>query len=195
MIGSLARKLRGKPEVSGEALKSFIAAESAFLTQRNSFEYCRARSGLNWQALFSEAIFREGLEICRWTAYPAILSDILIVVSMRLGNAQAARAALPALYADILREQSASAGRTDDWTNAIAAFTARLAEPRPDDLHEVARVGARVLFESLPIHPALRGHDGEMVVNSIRFGMVSFVEKLDERFPPASLVAALAPPA
>ncbi len=196
MIDRLARRLRGESDVTGAALRSFIAAESAFLTQRNSFEYCRARAGLNWQALFSEAAFRDGLEICRWTAYPAILSDILIVLSMRLGDATAARAALPALYGEILRQQSHGAGRADDWTDAIAAFDARLADPSADDQEagEVARVGARILFEALPIHPALRGHDREMVVNSIRFGMVGFIEKLDERFPRGVLAAALAAP-
>lgn len=193
MFGALSKLLRGEGKTSGADLQSFIAAESAFLTQRNSFEYCRARAGLNWQALFSEFPFRQGLEICRWTAYPAILSDMLMVVAGRLGADDDARARLPALYAAILAAQSRNAGRTDDWAGAIRTFTDRLADPQdrnrqPD---EISTVGALVLFQALPIHPALRGHDQEMVVNSIRFGMVGFTDKLDERFPPETLAAAL----
>ncbi len=195
MIARLARMLRRGTQVPSADLKAFIAAESAFITQRNSFEYCRARAGLNWQALFSERQFRDALEICRWTAYPAVLSDVLVVVAGRLGNVEVAAAPLTALYADVLADQSRAAGRTDDWTEAVAAFAARLAAtdaaPRPPD--EIARTGARVLFDALPIHPALRGHDREMVVNSIRFGMVGFVKKLDEQFPRDRLATALAP--
>lgn len=195
MLSSLSRMLRREGKISRADLQGFVAAESAFLTQRNSFEYCRARAGLNWQALFSEIPFRQGLEICRWTAYPAVLSDIMMVIAGRLRADSAAHAELPGLYAAILVGQSRDAGRVDDWTGAVAAFAARLAEADGKSLQpdEIARAGARILFEALPIHPALRGHDREMVVNSIRFGMVGFVEKLDERFPPDLLAAALRP--
>ena len=43
-------------------------------------QYCRVRTGLNWDELFREQAFLDGLEVCRWEAYAALLADVAELV-------------------------------------------------------------------------------------------------------------------
>ena len=42
-----------------ESLAEFMAAQSAFVAQKCTIDYCQARSGLMWPKLEKEAAFRE----------------------------------------------------------------------------------------------------------------------------------------
>jgi hypothetical protein len=49
------------------------------------------------------------------------------------------------------------------------------------DVHrpgEIARMSGARIFDLLPIHPTVRQYDREIVINSVRFGMVAFSETL-----------------
>lgn len=180
---------RPDPVVDGAALRAFLMAESAFAAQKTTVEYCRARSGLLWQKLFAETAFREALDVCRWGAMAAVLADQIIVVEGYLrrhaaGREAALGEALTALYEDILHgyadippEQRAG------WEDLIADMPARMARAQLGEPHgpaDIARVSAARVYDLLPIHKSLRGHDREMMVNAIRFAMVGFHRKLTE---------------
>ena len=66
-----------------------MAAQSAFVAQKCTIDYCQARSGLMWPKLEKEASFRNALDRARWEAYPLVLSDVGIIIE------GAARSAIP----------------------------------------------------------------------------------------------------
>jgi hypothetical protein len=183
---------RQEPVADVAGLRDFLAAESAFLAQKTTVEYCRARSGMLWQKLFGEQAFRDALDV---------LADQVIVTEMFLrrhadGREAALAGALERLYRQVL------AGYGDvppqqrvHWDELEAEMGARLARLQlgpphaPDEIAKTA--GARV-FDLLPVHKSLRGQDREMMINAVRFGMVGFHRKLTEVITdPAALVAAL----
>lgn len=186
----LSGLLGGPPRiVDAEGLRRFLASESAFLAQKSTVEYCRARAGLLWQKLFEEQAFREALDVCRWGAMAVVLADQVVVVEGVLrphaGDAEAELgAALAGLYEEILRgydevppEQRAG------WDDLIAEMPARIARVQLGPPHgpaDTARTAGKRVYELLPIHKSLRGHDREMMVNAVRFGMVGFHGKLGE---------------
>lgn len=165
------------------AFAGFAGREALFLAQKTTIEYCRARSGFNYEKLFKEAMFIEAFDVARAEAYAACLSDVLLVSEARLrravpaGREPAFEAALRRVYGIALATMSPPAGDAARWEAAASAFAtrlarARLAPPRRPD--EIARHGGRRLFEALPFDRSVVAHDGEMVVNSMRFAMVRF---------------------
>jgi hypothetical protein len=188
-------------------LRSFLTSEAIYLSQKATIDYCRARAGLGWENLAREPVFMAELEKTRWQAMAAVLADMLIVTegvlrpaagvdSWRLG------AGLGTLFGEILDAAPAPDGARMAWEETRREWPARmgraqLAQPRNPG--EVARVSAQRVFDLIPIHASLRRDDREMVVNSVRFGMVAFSEKLERSLTrPEALVAeliALAPDA
>lgn len=200
MLKALAGLLRKPaPVADKEALRAFLASESAFLAQKTTVEYCRARSGFFWQKLFAEDEFRTALDICRWGAMAAVLADQMIVTEGLLrrhaaGAEAALGTALIALYEDILRGYAADVAPEQrvGWDDLIADLPVRMARAQLGEPHspaEIARSSGERVYHLLPIHKSLRGHDREMMMNAIRFGMVGFHRKLEEVLrDPAALV-------
>lgn len=189
----------GPSITSAAELSGLLTREASFLAQKSTIEYCRARAGLNWYKLFKEQVFLDALEVCRWEAFAAVLSDMMLVVEARLrphatGAEERLAGRLAALHDAILASHAPPAHRAAGWSDAMAALPprllrAQLAPPQTPDRIAVA-AGARI-FEMLPIHPRLRGHDREMVINSIRFGMVGFNDVLGRRLALEPLIAEL----
>lgn len=197
----LARLWRsGRPIRDIGELNAFLEQEAAFLSQRSSTEYCRARAGLNWTKLFLEKNFVDALSACVWRSFAAVLTDVLLVTETLLrpyappGEEIRLGERLADIGEDILRRHPVPPTVPEGWGPAIENIRSRLrvtslAAPRaPDD---IALTGARTLFSELPIHASLRGHDEEMVINSVRFGMVSFHTKLLERVDAGAVAKAL----
>jgi hypothetical protein len=192
--------LRGSAPIrSGDALAAFLRAEAAFLAQRTTIEYCRARSGLNWSKLFKEAAFIGALDRARWEAFASVLEAMVLTVEGVL-RAHAAGAEprlaerLVALHREILGGYAPPAHRPEGWADYLEALPRRLAQVQlgpPHGADPFAGAAGERVFEVLPIHPRLRGHDREMVVNSVRFGMVAFMEKLQRRLAAPDLAASL----
>lgn len=174
---------------SPEELAAFLKAESAFLSQKTTVEYCRARAGLFWEKLFREAAFAEALEICRWGSMAAVLADMLVVTEAYLRPHAATDARplgerLTRMLDEILASYASEAGPPQaGWDELRAGFPARMARVQlgaPHDPSQIARTAGARVFDLLPIHPRLRGHDREMVINSLRFGMLAFWQKLHD---------------
>lgn len=193
-----------RPVADAAALRDFLASEAAFLSQKSTVEYCRARAGLLWQKLFEEADFRHALDICRWGAMAVVLADQVVVTEGFLRPHAAGRdadlaAALTGIFEDILRGYAeVPPEQRVGWDDLIAEMPARMARVQLGQPHgpaEVAKTAGDRVFELLPIHKTLRGNDREMITNAIRFGMVGFYNKLEESVrDPATLVRNLANP-
>jgi hypothetical protein len=187
----LAALWRGVPRVTdARGLQTFLDRQAAFLAQKTVVEYCRARSGLNWQALFNDSSFQAALEESRWSAYVAVLQDMLLVAEGYLRPYVAAQPPvltwwLEAALRSILdsHRTDAPAGHVAAWPEATATFSRRLARAQlgePHDPAQIAEAAGAIVFDTLPIHSRLRSPDREMVVNAIRFGMLAFFDRLRE---------------
>lgn len=190
------RERRGKI-VDGAGLADFLAAQAAFVSQRATFDYCRARAGVAWPQLFRASEFGQALELCRLEAYAAVLGDVGEVALIFLRSCGAEDARLAQAVADCLglalRRQAAPPPRAS-WEEVLAGHAARLhramlAPPRP--VREVGRTSAKRVFEVLPIHTDLKAHDREMVTNNIRFLLCGVYAEMERRLDGAALAQAL----
>jgi len=177
---------RGRRVETVEELRDFLAGEAAYLSQRTTLEYCRARAGLGWQKLLSEPQFTAALEACRWQSMAAILGDVIVVTegSLRPCAGESAPSLVPALtglFAAILDAASAPDDARAEWRLLPEELAARLARAQLGPVRnpgEIAKISGARMFDLLPIHPSVRANDREIVVNSVRFGMVAFSEAL-----------------
>lgn len=174
-------------------LVSFLAGEAAFVSQKCTFEYCRARSGLNWDKLFKEAAFAEAVEASRWRGFAAVMSDLVLVAEGRLrpmaGDRGAVLAqALAGVAADALAFFEEARARTDmDWTAEAADIAERLGRAQlapPKHAHEIGLRSGAIVYEALPVHPDIRAYDRELVTNNIRFNLARSAMTMEERFRP-----------
>jgi hypothetical protein len=193
----LARSRRPTIAAPGD-LADLLAAQTAYVSQRTVLEYCRARTGLNWDKLFKEEAFVQAVEICRWDAYAVLLPEVaeLALIQLRRRGALDPRAYLPGLVetarAALLRHPVPAHRST--WTEASAAIErqlalALLAEPRP--VHLMGFGASDAIFDVLPIHPDLRREDREMFTNSIRFALCRVFEEMSRRLDVPALEASL----
>lgn len=194
----LFRRRRQPPVRSSGELADFLAAQSAYVSQRTVLEYCRARTGLNWDKLFKEQAFVDSLEVCRWEAYAALLAEVAELVLIRLrtegdGEAAAYVPGLEEAARSALLRHPVPAHRTD-WQGAFADVDrhlarALLAEPRA--VHLVGLDAADAIFDLLPIHPDLRPQDRTMFQNIVRFALCRVFGEISRRLDVPALEAAL----
>jgi hypothetical protein len=175
MIGLLQRLAVGRVRAATAAgLADFLAGRAAFVSQKCTFDYCRARAGIGWAQLFRDDEFGRALHRCRWDAYAAVLADVGEVALVYLRH-QGGEAPVAAGLSEVLRaalQRHPVPAHRASWEDAVAAAEARLhrammAEPRA--VHRIGRKSGGVVFEVLPIHTNLKEHDREMVVNNVRF--------------------------
>lgn len=175
MLALIQRLVAGRPRIATAAgLADFLAGRAAFVSQKCTFDYCRARAGIGWAQLFRDDEFGRALLRCRWEAYAAVLADVgeVALVYLRHQGGDAAVAdGLAAALRDALHRHPVPAHR-DGWDDVTTATEARLyralmADPRA--VHRIGRKSGGVVFDVLPIHTNLKAHDREMVVNNVRF--------------------------
>ena len=180
-----------------EGLADFLAARAAFVSQKSTLDYCRARAGVGWPQLFREDEFGRAMERCRWEAYAAVLGDVGEVALIYLRHAgfdgPPLAAGLAGVLGDALLLHPVPSHRRG-WDDVLAAQAAQLhrgllAPPRP--VREVGHGSARRVFEVLPIHTNLKAHDREMVTNNIRFLLCSVYAAMESRLDGQALGTAL----
>jgi hypothetical protein len=189
MIAKLKALLRAPPIVSTAELRDFIAGESAVIAQKTAMGYCTAKTGSFSYALFQERRFIDALAICRWEAFAAVLSDMLVIVETFLRphapeQGAVIGRALAGMYASILRSHPAPRHRPEGWSEAIAAFERRLAAAQagpPVEPAAVATASGRRLYEVLPLHTNYRVDDEHVIVASVTFQMVGVWDTMRRR--------------
>jgi len=189
---------RSAPVTTAGELAECLAAHTAYVAQRSVIEYCRARTGVNWDKLLAEPSFLDRLEVCRWEAYAVVLAEVteLALIRLRRDGANDPEVYLPALVeaagAALLRHPVP--GHRTSWSDAADAVEhhlarALLAAPRP--VHLLGLHSADVIFDLLPIHPDLRREDREMFRNSLRFAICGAFDAMTRQFDVPALEAAL----
>jgi hypothetical protein len=177
---------RSRQVTTVDELRDLLSREAWYLSQKATIDYCRARAGLGWHALVSEPDFVAALNACRWQAMVAVLGDAMIVTEGFLrphvaDEAQRLAAALTAVFAAILDASAAPEDARAGWRALPDELAARLARVQMGPVHsaaEIARTSGTRVFELLPLHPSVRVDDREVVINSVRFGLVAFSETL-----------------
>ncbi|WP_372005616.1 hypothetical protein P7L68_12000 [Tistrella mobilis] len=181
------------------ALDRFVEAQSAYVAQRMTIGYCEIKAGPLRHSLFREAGFQVLLERSRWEAFAAVRADMAVAVRDRLRPHADQPAAIEAALVEDFAASMAAAphftDRPDGFVAEVEALAARLARGRVADPQPPARIfalGGDRVFDCLPIHPSLRGHEREMIVNGVCFHAVGALAKADLRFDWPALAADLA---
>jgi hypothetical protein len=183
---------------TSDELADFLAAQTAYVAQRTVLEYCRARTGLNWDKLFREQPFIDSLEVCRWEAYVEVLAEVaeLALILLRRQSPADPQAYLPgvaaATRAALLRHPVP--GHRTSWDEASAVVEQHLAQSllaAPRAVHLAGFGAADAIFDHLPIHPDLRREDREMFRNSVRFALCRVFDEMTRRLDVPALGQAL----
>jgi hypothetical protein len=183
---------------TSDELADFLAAQTAYVAQRTVLEYCRARTGLNWDKLFREQPFIDSLEVCRWEAYVEVLAEVaeLALILLRRQSPADPQAYLPgvaaAAGAALLRHPVP--GHRTSWDEASAVVEQHLAQSllaAPRAVHLAGFGAADAIFDHLPIHPDLRREDREMFRNSVRFALCRVFDEMTRRLDVPALGQAL----
>jgi hypothetical protein len=193
----LTRKRR-PPVATLDELADFLAAQTAYVSQRTVLEYCRARTGLNWDKLYREQAFVDSLEVCRWEAYAEVLAEVaeLALIVLRRQSPADPHVYLPGIAAAagaaLLRHPVP--GHRTSWDAASAAIEQHLAQSllaTPRAVHLAGFGAADAIFARLPIHPDLRPEDREMFRNSVRFALCRVFDEMTRRLDVPALAQAL----
>jgi hypothetical protein len=193
----LTRKTR-PPVATLDELADFLAAQTAYVSQRTVLEYCRARTGLNWDKLYREQAFVDSLEVCRWEAYAEVLAEVaeLALILLRRQGPAEPQVYLPGMAAAVgaaLRRHPVP-GHRSSWDGAAAAIGQHLAQSllaAPRAVHLAGFGAADAIFARLPIHPDLRREDREMFRNSVRFALCRVFDEMTRRLDVAALAQSL----
>ncbi|MEC9345259.1 MAG: hypothetical protein VYB54_03465 [Pseudomonadota bacterium] len=189
---------RPAPVADLDAVARFQRERAAFISQKCTVEYARARAGILWSRLFSEKAFMEALRAGQFVAFAAMLGD---VSELLLGKLRTATAADPARLGALLSRMAGDslapcpppAGRSG-WDAELQAIIVQLdgamvAPPRP--AHAIPGRSVAIVYDSLPIHDNLKGHDRAVIDAHIRFQMARAAEDLERRIDGPALARAL----
>jgi hypothetical protein len=186
VFGQLTKLLRRRRVATVAELREFLTREAIYLSQKATIEYCHARAGLGWQRLLTEPAFVAALEACRWRAMAAVLADMIVVAEgffrpHAVQDREDLAEGLAAAFFEIVDGSPLPTTAPDDRTALGHEIGARLGRAQLASVRnpgEIAKTSGERVFDLLPIHPSLRVYDREVVVNSVRFGMVAFSETL-----------------
>jgi hypothetical protein len=199
-FAEIAGRLRKPKIATPESLAAFMAAQSAFVAQKCTIDYCQARSGLLWPQLEKEQVFRDALDRARWEAYPVVLSDVGVMIEGLMRPALKAPALLPfaswltQTYGDCLNRYGPPRHRDPDatWDGDVERFRHRLgqaqmAAPRP--VHEVGGESGRELHRLMPMHPSITKLDATMIANNVKLRLARVYEDLERQGDLAAIAA------
>lgn len=189
LLDSVAAGLFGKAQsiADASALADFMDSRAAFLAQKCVVEFCRVRSGVYWQKLFSEKEFQAELTKSRWRSYPPAYAMVAEMTEGALRPAAGIRQRkLPGVLVNLAKQifsrYKVPEGEADDfWTGAAELVEARLATtqagpPRP--VRNIPNPTARLVFNALPIHKDIVTNDYDYIFNNLRMNLLRAHEDL-----------------
>jgi hypothetical protein len=189
LLDSVAASLFGKtaPISDAAALSDFMDSRAAFLAQKCVVEFCRVRSGVYWQKLFSEKEFQAELAKSRWLSYPPAYAMVAEMTEGALRPAAGIRQRkLPGVLANLAKQTFSRYKVPDEtaddfWAGAAELVGARLAAtqagpPRP--VRNIPDPTARLVFDALPIHKDIVTNDYDYIFNNLRMNLLRAHEDL-----------------
>lgn len=203
MLKALFQRWRRPAIATGEALGAFLDQNASLIAQKTIIGYCNVKTMLPLPELTREKQFSDALEISRWEAYAAALSDLFMVAEGRLRGAVRGReydlvARLADLHATVLSRHPAPAHRPEGWASDIAAMRQRLTTAQlapPMAMSDISLTCAERIFSTLPIHESVREPDKPAVVANVQFMMVGMAHRFEAEIDSSAVAADLLGPA
>jgi hypothetical protein len=194
MFQAVLHYVRPPPLRDLGALRRFLSGEASYLAQRSTYEF--SRNTLAWfgQWAFGDDKFNDAFRFCRWEAFAAVLADMTVLThdALRATTADDRLAdRLVALYEDMLLEYPLPAHRPAGWNDLMPELGARLRLGVARGPAEVAVTAARRIYDVVPVRSANLQADYQALEGAIRFGMVSFHDRLRQRLRADQIVPAL----
>jgi hypothetical protein len=203
ILGVFARERRRR--IAGApALEGFLVSRAAFAAQKVTVEYCRARAGIGWRQLTSEAGFAAALETCRWEAFAAVYPDVAETCQILLRQGGAPReAAGPGLGAAARRallahpvppHRAATGGGWGDVAAELAPRLERALLAAPRAVHTLGHPAVARILELLPYHPRVKNADRDIIENGLRLALCGIYAELERKADVTRLAAGLGVP-
>ena len=178
-----------EPIDSLDALEDFLDSRSAFLAQKCIYEYSRARSGINFQKLFKEQEFQDAIFKSTWSSYPIACAFVCEMVEGQLrpfagSDPGPLAAGLGALSVRVFDRHPLPPGAPPTfWNDAIESVEQHLARAQlhaPKPVRDIPMERVQEIYDNLPIHPNLTGHDYVLIQNNIRTNFVQIYVEFDK---------------
>ncbi len=195
---TLGRSGAGAPCRTPDELAALLAGEAAFVAQKATIEYCRARAGCDWAKLFDQDEFALEMARSRWSAFPLLLGDLAELTQVLLRRAGQLRAARPDRLGPVIRAALRFHGEPaipldlETIEHEILDRLARALADEPRPAHLLGRTSGRRLFDLLPLRTDQRA-DREVVENNVRFLLCGAYARLEEAIDVGALARALEP--
>ncbi len=201
-ISGISAHFRGGPPVdSRDKLIEFLDTRSAFLIQKNIFDYARARSGPYFKVMIKEPDFMRAVEVSRWTGYPTGLAAVAEIVRGVLFEGADRKALNDAVSSAALaafdKYPPPEVIGADAWKQARETLLQRLTQM---DLHppklakDVILPYAKLIYDAQPIHEEMRRSDYEMIQSQLRVNMITMHDEFDKAADKPALLADLGVP-
>jgi hypothetical protein len=190
---------RRKPPIdTREKLVDFLDSHSAYLIQKNIFDYARARSGPYFSQIIKEEAFKRSVDVARWTGYPTGLAALAELVRGVLFHEAERKPLTDAVSSASLaafdRYPVPEALGEEVWKKARETLIERLAlidSHPPKFAKDIILPYAQVLYDSQPIHEELRKNDFEMIQAQLRINLVTMHDEFENRVKKQALLADL----
>jgi hypothetical protein len=197
------RRLVQRPRSSDPvALRGFLEARAAFVTQKTVLDYCRVKAGRREQQTFADPDFRAALRHCQWQTFGAAVQDLVAMTEAWLrplvpGREAQLAAALATLGAAVLDAAEAPPEERDGLEAAKAALPRHLMllqDAPPQSADRMRLLAEAPLLATLPIHPDQRVGETPSIKGALRFHIVSTQQEMERGFDPAALLQELLAP-
>jgi hypothetical protein len=185
---------------SGAELAAFMDSRSAFLAQKCIVEFCRVRSGVYWQKLFSEKEFQQELTRSRWRSYPAAYGMVAEMVEGVLRAHAGVRRlelsdALLGVASTTFAGYPVPEGEPETfWSDAATLIAETLEKAKGEAARPVRKIPkplARKVFEALPLHQDIVTDDYDYIFNNLRMNLLRAHEEFVESLAPEAVLADL----
>jgi hypothetical protein len=187
-ISGISAHFRALPPIdTRDKLIEFLDTRSAFLIQKNIFDYARARSGPYFKVMVSEPEFQRAVEIARWSGYPVGLAALAeIVRGVLFANADrkalndAVSSAALAAFDKYLQPEVIDA---ETWKQARETLILRLSQINmhpPKFVKDIILPYSQLLYDSQPIHEQMRKSDFGMIESQLRVNLINMHDQFEK---------------
>jgi hypothetical protein len=168
-ISGISAHFRALPPIdTRDKLIEFLDTRSAFLIQKNIFDYARARSGPYFKVMVSEPEFQRAVEIARWSGYPVGLAALAEIVRGVL-FANADRKALNDAVS------SAALAR-----ETLILRLSQINMHPPKFVKDIILPYSQLLYDSQPIHEQMRKSDFGMIESQLRVNLINMHDQFEK---------------